>query len=258
MKRRMALFLTALVLLAAMAAEAFAADVYVADEGGILSQSDRQALERRAKEISDLYDCDVCIVTMYDYRDYGSGSARSCAERYFTDQGLGRGSDENGVLLLLSMAERDYALIAHGDFANMAFTDYGKDVLSEEFLDDFRYDDWYGGFVDYLEGSERLMDTALRGEPVDVSRSGGGAVLVVLLVPLVVAAIACIVMVVSMKTARMQSHANAYIPDGGIRVTHQSDHFVNRTVVRHRIESNSSGGGTRVNSGGFSGKSGKF
>ena len=50
----------------------------------------------------------------------------------------------------LSMAERDFQMLAHGDTANAAFTDYGKYIMQDEFLDNFREDDWYGGFADYI------------------------------------------------------------------------------------------------------------
>lgn len=258
MKRTMMLLLAVLMLLT-LAVPVMAAAEYVVDDADILTDGEEQELKALAVEISGRYNCDICILTVWDYRDYGSGNVRSTAEQYFTAQGLGQGSDKNGVLLLLSMAERDYALIAHGNLANTAFTDYGKEVLSEEFLDDFRYDDWYDGFYDYLDGSERFLDAAEHGKPVDVSTGGKGVIWLVVLIPLAVAGIACGIMAATMKNARKQTHANSYIPDGGVQITGRSDRFINRTVVRQKIENNSSSsGGTRVNSGGFSGRSGKF
>ena len=257
MKRKM-IFLLACLMLLALAMPVTAAAQYVVDDADILSDSEERELEALASELSARYDCDICILTVWDYRDYGSSGVRGAAEQYFTENSLGQGSDKNGVLLLLSMAERDYALIAHGGLANASFTDYGKEVLSGEFLDDFRYDDWYDGFYDYLDGCEWLLDEAEQGEPVDVSRGGSGSIWLVFLVPLAVAGAACGVMVATMKTARKQTHANTYIPDGGVRITGRSDRFINRTVVRQKIENNASSGGTRVNSGGFTGRSGKF
>jgi hypothetical protein len=67
----------------------------------------------------------------------------------------------------------------------------------------------------------------------------------------------CGIMAASMKSARSKTHANEYRK--GVRMTNRHDWFITRTVVRRKIESaSSSSGGTRVNSGGFSGKSGKF
>lgn len=231
---------------------------FVFDEAFLLSTTKAEELDQAAAEISVRYDCGVYIVTLFDYSEYGS-DVRSAAENFFLTHDLGLGSDDNGVLLLLSMLERDYALIAHGDVGNTAFTDYGKDVLSEAFLDDFRYDSWAAGFADYIDISEALLYAASAGTPVDVHQESGmgTTLLMVLLIPALIAGIACGVMAASMKTARRKTDANDYSKD--IQITGRHDRFITRTVVRQKIESSSSSsGGTRVNSGGFSGKSGKF
>jgi len=232
---------------------------YVQDEALLITATKAAQLEETAASVSEQYGCGVYIVAVQDYSLYGS-SVREAAENYFLVNGLGLGNDSNGVLLFLSMAERDYALIAHGNIGNTAFTDYGKDVLSEAFLDDFRYDDWAGGFADYLDMSGQLLHAAAAGEPVDVTQGGGtGLTLVlVLLVPALIAGISCAVMVFSMKTARIKTHADEYRK--AVRLSERQDRFITRTVVRQKIESSSSSsrGGTSVNSRGFSGKSGKF
>ena len=231
---------------------------FVFDDAMLLTTPKAAQLEDTAGDLSLRYDCGVYIVTVYDYEAYGS-DVRSAAENFFLTHNLGLGSDGNGVLLMLSMAERDYALIAHGSIGNTAFTDYGKEILSEEFLDNFRYDDWAGGFGDYLSVSEKLLEAAASGAPVDIGQgSGTGLTLVmVLLIPALIAGIACGIMASSMKSARTKTHANDY--QTGIQLTNRQDRFITRTVVRQKIESSSSSsGGTKVNSGGFSGRSGKF
>ena len=231
---------------------------YVFDEAFLLSTAKAEELDQAAADISVRYDCGVYIVTLLDYSEYGS-DVRAAAENYFLAHELGHGSDDNGVLLMLSMLERDYALIAHGNLGNTAFTDYGKDVLSEAFLDDFRYDSWAAGFADYIDGSEELLYAAATGTPVDVEQGNGiGMTLVmILLVPALIAGVVCGIMAASMKTAKRKTDANDY--SKGIQLVNRQDRFITRTVVRQKIESSSSsGGGTRINSGGFSGKSGKF
>jgi len=233
---------------------------YVFDEAGLLTQEQATQLDELADSFAMEYDCGVYIVTLWDYSMYGS-SVRSAAENYFLTNDLGIGSDDNGVLLFLSMADRDYALIAHGKTANAAFTDYGKDVLSEEFLDNFYYDDWPGGLSSYMINSGSFLERAATGKPVDVDNGTGiGMTLVmVLLIPAAIAGITCACMVSSMKTARSKTHADDY--RGQVQITGSRDQFLTRTMVRQKIESSGSShrsGGTRVNSGGFSGKSGKF
>lgn len=261
MKYRKWSILAVLILLLTLLALPVQASEYrfVFDEAELLTMPKAEELDQTAADISVRYDCGVYIVTLFDYSEYGS-DVRSAAENYFLDHDLGLGNDDNGVLLMLSMTERDYTLIAHGDIGNTAFTDYGKDILSEEFLDDFRYDDWTAGFADYINVSEELLHAASTGTPVDIEQGSGiGLTLVmVLLVPALIAGAACGIMAASMKTARSKTHANNY--SKGAQITAREDRFITRTVVRQKIESSSSSsrGGTRINSGGFSGKSGKF
>ena len=234
---------------------------FVYDEAGILDQQQWLELTEMAEDTSVRYGCGLYIVTVWDYSEYG-GSVRGAAENIFLANDFGLGSDDNGVLLLLSMAERDYALIAHGEIGNSAFTDYGKDVLSEEFLDDFRYDSWADGFEDYLLTSEAFLSAAEAGSPVDVAMGSVGAGappvwIMVLLIPALIAGVSCGIMAASMKTARKKTNVNDYRQQA--QLLGHRDQFITRTVVRQKIESStSSSGGTRVNSGGFSGKSGKF
>ncbi len=264
--KKWSILLALLLLMLSLALPVCASEYRFVDDGAdILTAEEELLLEEKAEELSESYGCGVYIVTLWDFGAYGS-DVRSAAEQYFLNHGCGIGSDANGVLLMLSMEERDYALIAHGSIGNRAFTDYGKDVLSEEFLDDFRYDDWFAGFEDYLTVSGDFLHIAEEGPPVDVDadmeQSGGSdlglTLIMVLLVPAAVAGIACGIMASAMKTARKKNHANDY--QKSIQITGHHDRFLTRTVVRQKIESesSSSSGGTTVNSGGFSGKSGKF
>ena len=61
----------------------------------------------------------------------------------------------------------------------------------------------------------------------------------------VLSAIICAVMAGSMKTANLQSHANAYIPSSGVTLTGRADRFIHRTVSRQPINRNQSGPGKR-------------
>lgn len=234
-------------------------DRFVFDEADLLAAEEERGLEDLAGSISYNYGCGVYIVTVWDYGVHGS-NVREAAENFFLNNGLGLGSEANGVLLMLSMAERDYALIAHGSIGNGAFTDYGKDVLSDAFLDDFGDNEWYSGFYDYGSYSAEFLEAFQQGTPVDVGQDEGDdvvlALVMILLIPAAIAGIACGIMASSMKTARQKTQADDYRQ--GVQLTGRHDMFLTRTVVRQKIESSSSSGGTSVGSRGFSGKSGKF
>ena len=126
--------------------------------------------------------------------------------------------------------------------------------------------DWMkSGFNRYVDGGAEFLRMDAQDEPFDQATDPERLEdiqvlkwLAVILVPLLTALVACLVMKGKMKTARKQTHADAYIPQNGVRLTRQDDVYVTTTQTRVKIETQKSGGGTTVNSGGFSHSSGKF
>ena len=173
---------------------------------------------------------------------------------------LGYGPEKNGLLLMLSMAERDYALVTYGSVTHRAFTDYGQDYLSDQFLDNFRNGDWAGGFRDYLDTSAWLLEQAKNGTPYDVNTAPRGFNPLIIVIPLVLALAVCLVLTAQMKTAKRKTEAGDYMVQGGAKMRVVQDIFTHRTVTRQVIQSENKGGGggTTINARGFSGKSGKF
>ncbi|WP_369282903.1 TPM domain-containing protein [Oscillibacter sp. GMB15532] len=284
------LALTFALSLPAMAAELDA----VTDAAGLLTETEREELNNRAEALAEQYQCGVYIVTLEDMEDMGGGSdAYDLATAVYTEYDLGYGEEKSGLLLLLSMAERDYALIAYG-YGNAAFTDYGKDVLlDEDVLPLLGEDAYYEGFSAYLDTAGEYLSLARDGKPFDVeptpnynetegrSETGNqpqtdysykktlspkydegefairlGAVI---LVPLLLAGGICLYWKRQMNTAVSARTADRYIPSDGFHLTGQQDTFLYRTETRRRIENDSakghSGGG---HSGGTSVRSGGF
>ena len=250
------LFALCLLLGMTAAAHADAQIDYVSDYAGLLSDTQRRDLNDRAAEIADEYNFGVFVVVVNDYKSYVNGSIADFSENVFHRYGLGRGQKEEGVLLAMSMNDRNYDIYAHGDFGNYAFTDYGKDQLANSFLDDFRRNDWAGGFRDFIKTSGDMLEKARNGQPVDTwipdqAETGPRMTLGKLLVSL---GVGCLTggatvggMKRQMKTAVRQSGAANYVAQGGVRLSNKRDDFVNRSVTRQVIPrqtgSNRPGGG---------------
>lgn len=235
---------------------------YVTDSGGYISSDDLANLNVLAAQVSEKYGCGVYAMIVEDYTQYNSQSVYEAAKTIYLDNTLGWGDDFDGVFLLLSMSDRDYSLIAYGDFGNAAFTDHGKDVLADRFLSKFGDDDWYGGFKAYISGCDEFLAAARSGQPVDVSSGAVSEspllrIAIVVLVPLILALIICMVFRAQMKSVKKGAEADAYVV-GSVNFTHRNDYFTYSTEVRRVIEKNKGGSGTSVDSDGFSGKSGKF
>ena len=235
---------------------------YVTDAAGLLTQDEVLALEAQAEQIAEDYGCAPYILVVENYRVYeDTYDVREAGMNLYERWGLGYGPEKNGLLLMLSMAERDYALVTNGSVTHQAFTDYGQEALREQFLDNFHNDDWAGGFRDYLDGCAWLLEQARNGTPYDVDTAPKGFNPLILVIPLVLALAVCLVLTAQMKTAKRKTEAGDYMVQGGAEMRVVQDIFTHRTVTRQVIQSENKGGGgggTTINARGFSGKSGKF
>ena len=245
----------------------------VHDDCGLLSNTELSDLQTRAAQISSDYNCGVYIVVVknmddfvYDYEIYSDAfGIEAFAQYYFFNELKGMGKSGDGILLIMSMKERDYDIMAHGNLGNYAFTDYGKSKLADSFLDDFAEGKWYRGFSAWLSRVERFLQAAAQGTPIDkgtrvkehnlpLSVAAG------LVFGFIFALITCLTMKSGMKSVHTARIASNFIAQDGIKIPIQKDMFTHNTVVRQVIQSSSSSGGgsTHINSSGSSHHSGKF
>ncbi len=233
---------------------------FVFDEAGVLTYDEIEELEAKAKEITETYGCEVYAITFPSLDGY---EAWELNELLFAELQEYYGASEDLVILTLAMEERQYDIMAHG-YGNTVFTDYGKDVMAERFLDDFADDYWYWGFSDYLDTCDEFLEMAANGKPFDVDSEGDSfgenifGVLIAILVSCIIALVICLILRAQMKTARIATEAHDYQKE--LHLTRQYDRFSHRDIRRvynPPKESNNSGG-TTINGGGFSHKSGGF
>jgi len=271
MKRKVLSIVFVLTLALTVFAQAAAQLDNVTDAAGLFSDTEWQTLEQRARDISDIYGVGVYIITVDDYENYADGDIYDAADALYFGYSLGLGEDQDGILLLISMEERDYNLIAYGDYAKYAFNEDGREALVDFFLDDFGDNRWYDGFCDYLNWCEDYLETAKNGEPYsednlpeDASDRMFGILIraaIVLLVPLAVAGIYVGTLTAKMKSVEIAKEAVTYM-SGDLDLTRESDHYVHTTTTRRKIEkedeNSSNGSSSGSSSGGGSGTSGKF
>ena len=225
--KRMLSLLTAVFLLALLGIPVSAAQTpesCVFDTAGLLTDEEYWTLEDYAQEISEQRQCAVYFVTVDDFRSYGDGDIFNVARQIFLDNDFGMGESRDGVMLILSMAERDYCL-------------------------------------DYLACTDELLSQAREGNIYDRGSwiTSGVLWLWSLVLGAVTALIVCLIQrgIMSRKV-RMQSNAMEYL-QGDVNITRKRDVYSHTTEIRHKIEKNNSGSsGDHSHSGGFSGKSGKF
>ena len=245
----------------------------VHDDCGLLSNHEITELQTRADQLAIDYNCGIYIVVVKNMQDFTDDyeiyddafGIEAFAQYYYFNNLKGMGSTGDGLLLVMSMKERDYDIMAHGDFGNYAFTDYGKEKLADSFLSYFGDNNWYKGFDFYLKKVGQFLEAAASGNPVDIGsrlkvHNLPFSIVVGLIFGFIVAIISCVSMTFGMKSVHTAYIASNFIAQNGISIPIEKDMFIRNSVVRQVIQSSSSsgGGGTHVNSSGSSHHSGKF
>lgn len=243
---------------------------HVTDKANLISNEEVSQLNEMARKVSEEQNCGVYILILDNFRTYvDTGDIAAAAQSLYESSSMGYGEDKSGILLMLSTNERNYTLLAHG-YGNTAFTDYGKDYLSERFLDDFKHDDWYAGFYDYISTSEEMLSLAKQGKPVDVNSVPVSAfariygVIACSTISLLLTFLIIYLMKRQHQSVAEQKNADHYHSKDQVKMGRTYDRYLRTTQTRvyeappSSNNSGSSGGGTTVNSGGYSSKSGSY
>lgn len=262
MKRKICSFLLAFLLLLALTPAALADGAqlsYITDDAGVLTASETASLEKAAQHIAQRYGVGIYLVTVNDACRIDSRGTYEAAYTYYHRNSLGAGAERNGAILLLSMNDRAFAHFYYGEKSEYAFNSYAQEQIENTFLDNFRENDWYGGFSDYLSACGEYLALAAEGPPV--RRSPVPAIVISCAAGVLIAFLVCSILKRKMKSVYVQARADGYV-SGKLRLARQTDRFTHRTETRRRIEppkpSGGGGGSVGRTGGGGSGRSGHF
>ena len=232
---------------------------YIFDLSDQLSYEEWAELEARASDISQRHGCGVYAAFVDDFTEYGGGNDvyKTTYQLYHASE-LGMGADRDGIIILLSMDDRDYAMFVYGDHAEYAFDRYGQKELEDAFLGYFGDNDWYGGVSHYLDTCDEYLTRAEEGKPV--RKNTLPMYLIVVAASCAIAGGFCLMLKWQMKTVHKKAEANEYVAAGGLNLTKQYDRYTHTTETRRKIhdDSDSDSGTSSCSGGGGSGRSGKF
>ncbi len=170
-KRTLALLLSVMLLLS-LCVGAFAAageipadrqKPLLVDDADLLSDSEETELLSLLEQKSEAVQADIAVVTV---EDTDGADVATYAMDYYDYNGYGQGDDNDGVLLLISMAERDYWITTTG-FCIEAITDYGRETIEGDFLPALSAGSYADAFRTFAAGCETLIQSAREGNIYD-------------------------------------------------------------------------------------------
>ena len=218
------------------------------DASDLLTDSEESNLLSILDEISERQQFDLVIVTT----DTTEGeTVADYADDVYDYYGYGMGADRSGVLLLVSMAQRDLYLSTCG-YGITAFTDYGIDLLLDEIAPYLSNGNYYNAFYKFCQYSDQYITLARQGNPVDgpngTDRGFDPAVLpflavIAVIVGLLIGLIPIGVLKSQMKTVVPEQRADQYVDMNSLNLTRQADAFLYANTSRIRRSSGTTGRG---------------
>lgn len=226
------------------------------DEAGLLSKDDAAELRRKLEQLSDKWDNDIVIVTV---NSLGGNSPMEFADDWFDYNGYGRSNSGDitqgdGLLLLISMEERDYWISTKG-YAISVFTDAGIAYLGDHLISDgLSSGDYANAFNNFADNCDRFYTQAKNSRPYDTGnmpqakRSLSDYVLLLIICSIIGFIVGSIITAIKkrqLRSVRTKTTATDYLRPGSFQLTNSFEQFLFRhvTSVYNPPSSSSSGGG---------------
>ena len=243
MKKWYILLMTAVFLLG-MTVPAAAADYpRVYDEADLLTDTEERSLRAVLDDLSAAWQTDIVIAAVHSTGMY---SPMAYADDFFDYNGYGYGANRDGIILLISMEERDWWISTSG-YAITAFTDAGLSYMGEQIVPYLSAGDYAGAFGEFAALCDAFLQQARAGDPFDMHNlpkapfEGGTALIISLIVGLVIALIYTGTLKAQLHTVHRQAAASEYVKDGSFALHNSRDLFLYRNVRRTERQTSSPG-----------------
>ncbi len=247
MNKKLLSLLLALVLCLTLipAALADSSKSVVYDQEGLLSDSECEMLNAKLDELYRTYNVDVAIVTT---ASLDGKTAQEYADDFYEENDIGQGEDNDGILLMISGSERQYAITTTG-YCIYVFTDDELEYISENFLPSLSDGDWFSACTSFISDCGPCLvaaedddysyntddfDNDYNGNYDPISSGGYFSVAwlgMALIIGLIAAFIGLRIMKSGMKSVSMQSSAADYLRPGSFKPGRQQDLFLYHTVT---------------------------
>ena len=213
------------------------------DMADLLSESEESKLLDMLDKISERQQVDIVVVTV----DSMEGkTAMVYADDFYDYNGYGFGNERDGILLLISMGEREWYISTTG-YGITAITDAGREYISEIFVTDLSTGDYAAAFTSFAKLCDDFITQAKIGDPYDINNlpkepfEPGWNLLTAFIIAFIISLIVTGIMKGQLKTVRGQSKADNYVKQGSMQLTKKDDLLLYKHVDRRkRAENNSS------------------
>ncbi len=222
------------------------------DNADLLTADEEQELNNKLNKISNEQKMDVVILTTYGL---GEKTATQYADDFFDYSGYGQGDGHDGILLLVDMESRKWAISTTG-YGIFAFTDVGQDYIVKQFKPYLSEGDYKKAFHKFADLSEDFIIQANKGEPYDthnLPRSiSSGAIVAIMFMEIIICFVIALFVGLyrksKLKTVVKKTDALDYMESGSLNIMDSRDVFVNKIITSRTIPKNTTSGGSSTHS----------
>ena len=233
----------------------------ITDLAGVLSSSERTQILNKLNEISIRQKFDVIIVVV----DSISGkTAKAYGDDFYDSNGFGQGENSDGILLLINIKGREWAISTHG-FGKEAFSDADQQKIMENILPLISQGEYSKAFSDFAALCDSTITAALADDqkeqsPPEQKKDPLRTAAISLGAGILAAFIAVSVMKSSLKSVAVQRKADNYVRDKSMNMTSEREVFLFKAVTSEPKEDAKKTSTTNTSSSGrtHGGGSGKF
>lgn len=213
------------------------AQVRVVDNAGLLSGSDKAALERQLAEIASKYNFDLVIVTE---TNIGNATTADYAEDFYISGGYGYGSGADGSLFLQVTGSRDYYFKTSGRGVKILNnTAYGK--LESEVRKFLRNDDPAGAYRAFISRWEKFLILDAKGRSYNFfHRWNSILVIIVWVISFLIGFLVVYKWKKKMNTAAPKNEADPYAVSDSLAFTEKQEKFLYSSVSKTQRSAQSS------------------
>ncbi len=214
----------------------------VIDYADLLTDDEEQSLAAYLYDIEERQQCSVIVLTL---DSLGYRSPMEYADDFYDYKGYGYGEDHSGVILLLSMENRDYWFGTTGS-AIKTFSDSDQEDIMDSCLSYISSGSYYAGFNRFAEECDKELTRTYEAGIFTPQKF-----LIRLLIGFGLALIPLFIFIAQLKTVHRQSGAADYTV-GGLQLTRHDDRFIRSSISKTKIQKDSGGSSTHSGSSGTS------
>ena len=233
------------------------------DNAGLLSEDEADNLTEKLNEISKRQNLDVVIITVDSLEGH---TATEVADDTFDYNGFGMGNKLDGILFLISMEERDWAISTHG-YGIDVFTDAGQKYMTDNFMEYISDGDYYKGFEKFADLSDQFITQAKTDAPYETNNLPKKPVSPILIIGISILGGAIVALIITgvmrgkLTSVSRQRMAGNYIVNTVMQPDANMDLYLYSVVTKTaRPKENEGGSSTHSSSSGSThgGSSGSF